>query len=152
VAVAVLMSALVAGGCGWSPPGTPPPEPDKCTAADGPTAETDTNAINSLPQVPPGPWVETARGHTKNCHLYWVQVSAGKDPTAPQHLLLFDHNTPIGTATPQPRPYTTVLGSGEDTITVSYQVGRPGENSTVSQVRFQLGTDGKLKALDPLPG
>ena len=147
----LLMFGLVSSGCGWSPPGAPPQPPDKCTPADGPTADTVTNAINGLAPAPEGAWREVANGHTRNCHLYWVQVGAGSNPTAPQHLLFFDHNTPIGTATPDPKPYTTVIRTGEDTITVNYQVEKPGQNSTVGEVRFQLGDDGKLKALDPIP-
>ena len=80
---------------------------------------------------------------------------AGTDPAAPQHLLFFDRNTPIGTATPQPRPYTTVLHSGENTVTVQYQWQQggdaPGRPTGIGQVRYQLGDDGKLRALDPLP-
>ena len=87
--------------------------------------------------------------------MYWVQVSAGTDPAAPQHLLFFDRNTPLGTATPQPKPYTMVLNSGENTVTVQYQWAKGGDTpdrpTGIAQVRFQLGDDGKLKALDPIP-
>jgi LppP/LprE lipoprotein len=152
---ALLMFGLVATGCGWNPPSAPPPPPEKCTAAEGPAADTVTTAINALPPAPAGGWHEIARGHTYNCQLYWVQVSAGGDAKAPQHLLFFDRNTPIGTATPQPRPYTTVIGTREDTVTVSYQYEKsgdaPGQPTGIAQVRFQLGADGKLKALDPIP-
>jgi hypothetical protein len=82
-------------------------------------------------------------------------MSAGTDPRAPQQLLLFDRNTPIGTATPQPKPYTNVLTSGENTVTVQYQWEQasdaPGRPTGIAQVRYQLGDDGKIKALDPIP-
>jgi LppP/LprE lipoprotein len=151
----LLMFGLVAAGCGWSPPSAPPPAPDTCTLSDGPSPDTVTNSINGLAPAPQGTWKEVARGHTKNCRLYWVQTSAGTDPMAPQHLVLFDHNTPIGTATPQPKPYTMVLNSGDNTVTVQYQWERrsdaAGRPTGIAQVRFQLGDDGKLKALDPIP-
>jgi LppP/LprE lipoprotein len=155
LAVGLLMAGLVAAGCGWSPPSPPPPSPDTCTAADGPTVDTVTSAINGLSPAPQGAWREATRGHTKNCRLYWVQVGAGTDPAAPQHLLLFDRNTPLGTATPQPKPYTMVLNSGANTVTVQYQWAQgsdaPGRPTGIAQVRFQLGDDGKLKALDSIP-
>src|SRR5512146_2295655 len=93
----LLMFGLVAAGCGWKPPSAPPPSPDTCTPADGPTADTVTSAINGLAPAAQGAWKEAGRGHARNCRLYWVQVSAGTDPAAPQHLLFFDRNTSIGT-------------------------------------------------------
>ena len=150
----LLMLALVAA-CGWSPPSAPPPSPDTCTPSDGPAAATVTSALTALGPAAHGAWKEVDRGHTKNCRLYWVQVGAGTDPAAPQHLLFFDRNTPLGTATPQAKPYTTVLSSGQNTITVQYQWAQgndaPGRPTGITQVRFQLGDDGKLKALDPIP-
>lgn len=151
----LLMFGLVAG-CGWKPSSAPPSPPDTCTPADGPTGDTVTAAVGGLTPETAGGWREVARGHTLNCRLYWVQVSAGNDPAAPQHLLFFDRNTPIGTATPQPRPYTTVLHSGNSTVTVQYQWQQSrdgaGQPTGIGQVRFELGDDGKLKALDPIPG
>lgn len=155
LAAVLLLLGLVAAGCGWSPPGGTPPPPDKCTPTDGPTAETVTLAIDGLPPAPGAVWREVARGHTQNCRLYWIQVAAGTDSAAPAHLLFFDRNTPIGTATPQPRPYTTVLTPGDNTVTVQYQWEKPGDAPNrptgIAQVRFQLGDDGKVKALDPIP-
>jgi len=148
----LLMFGLVAG-CGWSPPSAPPPQPDTCSPADGPTADTVSSAIKRL--SPASGWSEAGRGHTHNCRLYWVQVSAGANAAAPQHLLFFDRNTPLGTATPEPKPYTTVLNSGEDTVTVQYQVEKPGDAAGsptgIGQVRFRLGSDGRLQVLDPIP-
>ena len=153
---AVLLIFGLLAGCGWRPSSAPPSPPDTCTPADGPTADTVTAAVNGLRPEAGGAWREVTRGHTLNCRLYWVQVSAGSDAAAPQHLLFFDRNTPIGTATPQPRPYITVLHSGDTTVTVQYQWQKsgdaPGQPTGIGQVRFQLGEDGKLKALDPIPG
>jgi hypothetical protein len=152
----LLFLGLVASGCGWSPPSAPPPQPDKCTPTDGPTPDTVSSAIAALPPPAPGvTWTEIARGHTKNCRLYWVQVSTDTDSASPSHLLFFDRNTPLGPATPTPRPYTTVINSGQDTVTVQYQWQQPsdapGRPTGIAQVRYQLGADGKLKALDPIP-
>jgi hypothetical protein len=153
---ALLFLGLVAAGCGWSPPGAPPPKPDTCSPSDGPADATVQSAIAGLPPAPGGTaWREIGRGHTSNCRLYWVQVTAGADSTAPQHVLFFNRNTPLGTATPEPRPYTTVLTAGEETVIVQYQ-WRQGNDAPccptgIGTVRFQLGEDGKLKALDPIP-
>ena len=152
----LLVFGLLVAGCGWSPPSAPPPQPDTCAEADGPNAATVSSAIAALAPARGGAWKEVGRGHTGNCRLNWVQVSGGTAPDAPQQLLMFDRNTALGTATPQPRPYTTVLNSFEkDTVTVQYQWQQPGDQPNaptgISQVRFQLGEDGKLKALDPLP-
>ncbi len=155
LAVMLLACGLLVAGCGWSPPSAPPPSPDTCAPTDGPTPDAVASAINGLRPASQGAWKETARGHTKNCRLYWVQVGAGADPAAPQHLLFFDRNTPIGTATPEPKPYTVVLSSGDNTVTVQYQWQQggdaPGRPTGIAQVRFELGDDGKLKALDPIP-
>jgi hypothetical protein len=151
----LLLLGLVVAACGWSPPSGTPPQPDKCAPTDGPTTETVTLAIDGLAPAPGGVWREVSRGHTLNCRLYWVLVGAGTDSAAPQHLLFFDRNTPIGTATPAAKPYTTVLSSGQTTVTVQYQWQQPSDAPNrptgIAQVRFELGDDGKLKALDPIP-
>lgn len=144
---------VLAAGCGWSPSSAPPPQPNTCTAADGPAADTVTA---ELARVAPGqPWRELDRGNTTDCTLQWVQVgpadAAATD--APGQVLFFDHATPIGTAAPQPRPYLTVVTSG-DTVSVQYQ-WRQGSDPAccptgIATVRFQL-VDGVLKALDPIP-
>jgi LppP/LprE lipoprotein len=151
----LLLVGLVAAGCGWKPPGARPAEPDTCAATDGPSADTVTTAIGALPSQGGAPWRQTARGHTKDCRLYWVQVSTGTDATAPAQLLFFNRDTPLGTATPNPRPYTSVTTSGHDTVTVQYQWRQDGEQpccpTGIAQVRYQLDADGKLKALDAIP-
>jgi len=154
--VAILMlPGLVASGCGWRPPSAPPSEPNKCAPSDGPTPETVTSAIDTLPPPPfQTAWREAARGNATNCRLYWVQISADTGIEAPQEVLFFDRNTPLGTATPEPRPYTTVLNAGENTVTVQYQWRENNDPvccpTGIAQVRFQID-DGKLKALDPIP-
>ncbi|OBF84884.1 hypothetical protein A5791_23840 [Mycobacterium sp. 852002-51163_SCH5372311] len=144
-------------GCGWKPPTPPPPPPDKCKASDGPSADTVKQAIAAVPIVVPGSmWVEIARGHTRKCRLYWVQIIptiAGE--STPQQLLFFDHNTPLGSPTPNPKPYITVLPPTDDTITVQYQWQKGKDEpccpTGIGTVKFQIGPDGKLKALGPIP-
>jgi LppP/LprE lipoprotein len=154
--MALLLFLGLVAGCGWKPPGSPPTTPDTCTQSDGPAPDTLSAAIGSLP-LPGGgaSWHEVGRGHTGDCRLYWVQVGAGNAPDALQHLLFFDHNTFVSTATPNPRPYTSVVRSGKDTVLVQYQWqqanDQPGRPTGIGTVRYQLGSNGKMKALDPVP-
>ncbi|HEX7427072.1 MAG TPA: LppP/LprE family lipoprotein [Mycobacterium sp.] len=151
--IAVLMTlGVVAVGCGWSPPSAPPTTSVACTQADGPTAETTQQAVASLPQG--AQWRETSRGHTPNCRLNWVVVSAGDASDSPQQVLFFDRNNSLGPATPEPRPYINVTTMGDDTVNVQYQ-WRQGQDPAccptgIGAVRFKI-EDGKLKALDPIP-
>jgi hypothetical protein len=150
----LLLLGLVAAGCGWKPPSSPQ-GPDTCKPTDGPAADTVANAIAGLPPVNGATWHENGRGHTKDCRLHWVQVSAASGSAAPQHVLFFDRNTFISTATPNPRPYTTVAMLGRDMVIVQYQwqqpTDQPDRPTGIAQVRFQLDPDGRMKALDPVP-
>jgi LppP/LprE lipoprotein len=154
--IVALIVGLPAAGCGGKPATAPPP-PDNCKSSDGPTTETVRQAIVSVPiLVPDSIWVEIARGHTKKCRLNWVQIipSIASEST-PQQLLFFDRNTPLGSPTPNPKPYITVLAPGDDTVTVQYrwQVGsdEPCCPRGVGTVRFKIGSDGKLQAQDAIP-
>jgi LppP/LprE lipoprotein len=156
-AIALSSLILASAGCGWSPPSGPQAKPDTCRPADGPTAETVNSELTKLPAAQGGQWRETARGHTTDCRLHWVQVSAGPSaPDSPAQVLFFDHDSPIGTPTPDPRPYVAVVNSGADTVTVQYQ-WRQGEDQPccptgIGTARFQAGDGMTLKALDPIPG
>ena len=106
--------------------------------------------------VPDSFWVEIARGHTKNCRLYWVRIIPTiATESTPQQLLFFDHNTPLGTPTPNPKPYITVLPADDDTITVQYQWQTGNEEPCcpkgIGTVKFQIGLGGKLQALGKIP-
>jgi hypothetical protein len=73
---------------------------------------------------------------------------------SPQQVLFFNRNTPLGTPTPDPRPYITVTPSGNDTAVVQYQ-WRQGQDAAccpagIGTARFKVEY-GKLKALDPSP-
>lgn len=153
VVAALMAITLVAAGCGWSPPSAPQPTPVACTQADGPAADTVQSAIAGLPQG--AQWREASRGHTPDCRLHWVVVSAGDASDSPQQVLFFDRNNPLGPATPDPRAYITVTTMGDDTAVVQYQ-WRQGQDPAccptgIGTVRFRIGGDGRLEALDPVP-
>lgn len=153
VIAALAVIALVAVGCGWSPPSAPQPTSVACTRADGPSAGTVRQAIAGLPQG--ASWRETSRGHTPDCRLHWVVVAAGDASDSPQQVLFFDRYNPLGPATPDPRAYINVTTMGEGTAVVQYQ-WRQGQDPAccptgIGTVRFQIGEDGRLTALDPIP-
>jgi LppP/LprE lipoprotein len=156
-ALIVILLVLLASGCGWTPAAPPQARPDTCKGSDGPTADTVRRAITEVPVATPGTfWVEIGRGHTRNCRLYWVQIVptiAGE--STPQQLLFFDHNTPLGTPTPNPKPYITVLSPSDDTITVQYQWLKGNDQQCcptgIGTVKFRIGSDSKLQTLGKVP-
>lgn len=153
----MILLLLLATACGGKPSAPQAPRADACKDSDGPSADTVRRAIASVAvEVPGSSWVEIARGHTKKCRLYWVQIIptiAGE--STPQQLLFFDHNTPLGPPTPNPKPYITVLPPSDDTVTVQYQwqVGKdqPCCPTGIGTVKFHIGADGKLQALGAIP-
>jgi hypothetical protein len=153
----MILLILLASGCGGKPPAPTASRPDICKDSDGPRADTVKQAIASVPIiVPDSTWVEIARGHTRKCRLYWVQIIPTiASESTPQQLLFFDHNTPLGTPTPNPKPYITVLPAGDDTISVRYQWQTGNEEPCcpegIGTVKFQIGSDGKLQALGKIP-
>ena len=150
--IAVVLSlGLIAAGCGWRPPGSPPTSSATCTQAAGPSADTVAAEIAKLPAAQ---WSEIVSGHAADCGLHWVVVSTGDASDSPGQVLFFDRNSPIGTPTPDPRPYITVTAMGNDTAAVQYQ-WRQGQEPAccptgIGTVRFKIAY-GKLKALDPIP-
>jgi hypothetical protein len=153
----VILLTLLVSACGGNATTPPASRADACKDSDGPTADTVRQAITAVPvEVPGSSWVEIARGHTKKCRLYWVQIIPTiASESTPQQLLFFDHNAPLGTPTPNPKPYITVLPPSDDTITVQYQwqVGKdePCCPTGIGTVKFQIGSDGKLQALGRIP-
>ncbi|MGW0160459.1 LppP/LprE family lipoprotein [Mycobacterium sp. NPDC003323] len=145
-------TVLFLAACGWSPENSAPPSAADCSAEDTPSVETVRTAIAGVGDG----WTETARGHTGDCRLHWVVIGAGdRAPDAAVQVLFFDRNNPLGPPTPRPRPYTTVVPLSDTTATVQYQ-WRQGEDEPccptgIGQVRFQIGEDGTLQALDPIP-
>jgi hypothetical protein len=153
----VILLILLASGCGGKPTAPPAAPPDKCKESDGPTPDTVRQAIAAVPVTVPGStWVEIARGHTRNCRLYWVQIIPTiASESTPEQLLVFDHNRSLGTPTPNPKPYITVLPPSDDTITVQYQWqagnDQPCCPTGIGTVKFTIGSDGKLQALGKIP-
>lgn len=153
----MILLLLLATACGGKPSAPPASRADTCKDSDGPSADTVRKAIASVPvEVPGSSWVEIARGHTNKCRLYWVQIIPTiASESTPQQLLFFDHNTPLGPPTPNPKPYITVLAPSDDTVTVQYQwqVGKdqPCCPTGIGTVKFRIGPDGKLQALGAIP-
>lgn len=153
----MIFLVLLAAACGGK--STPPQasRADTCKDSDGPSADTVRQAIASVPvEVPGSSWVEIARGHAKKCRLYWVQIIPTiASESTPQQLVFFDRNRSLGTPTPNPKPYLTVLSAGDDVVTVQYrwQVGNeePCCPKGIGTVKFQIGPDGKLQALGNIP-
>lgn len=153
----VIFLILLVTGCGGKPAAPPASHADNCKESDGPAADTVRQAISAVPIVVPGSsWVEIGRGHTKKCRLSWVQIIPTiASESTPQQLLFFDHNRSLGTATPNPKPYITVLPPGDDTVTVEYRWpvdhDEPCCPKGIGTVKFQIGPDGKLQALGKIP-
>jgi hypothetical protein len=153
----VILLILLVSACGGKPSTPPASAPGNCKASDGPTPDTVRQAIASVPITIPGTkWVEIARGQTKKCRLYWVQIIPTiATESTPQQLLFFDHNAPLGTPTPNPKPYIAVLPPSDDTITVQYQWQKGNDQpccpTGTGTVKFQIGSDGKLQALGKIP-
>ncbi|BBZ67855.1 putative lipoprotein LppP [Mycolicibacterium insubricum] len=156
IAVLLAILGLTLTGCGWSPSGPEAKPADSCTEADSPTAPTVSAAIAGVAAPQGMTWQETGRGHTGNCRLYWVQISVEHATgSSPSQVLFFDRNTPLGPATPEPKPYLTVRETGAETVTLQYQWLKGDEPNCcptgIGSVRFGIGNDGKLAALDPIP-
>jgi hypothetical protein len=155
--VVLVFVSLMAASCGWTPPGVTSRKPDTCGDADGPTADAVRLAIATLPVATPGSgWTEAARGHTGNCRLYWVQVQPAPSTAAsPVQLLFFDHNIPLGTPTPNPKPRTSVLSATDDVVTVQYQWQVAGDSACCptgkGSVQYQIGPGGKLVTRGAVP-
>jgi len=113
--------------------------------------------IAKLPPPSQGEWEQIGHGHTTDCRLYWVQVGqTNPEPNSDGQLLFFDRQTPLGPATPEPRPYINVVTNADDAVVVNYQ-WQQGQDppccpTGVGTVRFRIGDDGKLVAVDPIPG
>lgn len=154
--VAILLT-LTAAACGSKPVGGLSRPPAACKDSDGPTDDTVRRAVAAVPIAIPGTtWVEIARGHTGNCRLYWVHlIPTIASESTPQQLIFFDHNASLGTASPNPKPYITVLPPSADTVTIQYQ-WRVGDEEPCcppghSTVKFQIGRNGELRAFGTIP-
>ena len=118
----------------------------------GPAADVVSAEIAMLPAAP---WKEATRGHTADCRLNWVVVSSGQSSDSPQQVLFFDGTNAVGSPTPEPRPYITVIPQGDHTALVQYQwrkdTDQPCCPTGIGSARVTL-EDGRLTILDPIPG
>lgn len=152
IASALTALTFALASCGWSPPNSAPQSTSDCPVEDTPTAETVKTAVQKVGER----WSEVSRGNTGDCRLHWVVIGTGDTaPDAAVQVLFFDRDSPLGPPTPRPRPYTTVVPLGEKIATVQYQwlqgQDKPCCPTGIAQVRFQIGEDGALQALDPIP-
>ncbi len=153
-------SALITAGCGWSPPSADRPGRSRtaCTPAEGPTADTVTHEVTKLPAATAGAVAVKPRAGTPPTAACTGYRSARVTPrpTVRGQVLFFDHNSPIGTPTPDPRPYVTVTSRpGHDTVTVQYQWKQGNDQPCCpTGYRHRAVPGGRrltLKALDPIP-
>lgn len=148
--LALVTLAATVAGCGWSPPAAPPTSTVDCGPGPGAEAVTAEFAL-----LPPGAWRDTARGSTPDCRLFWVVVTSGDAPDSPQQVLFFDGVEPVGSPTPDPRPYITVTAQGDHAASVQYQwlqgQDQPCCPTGIGSARVTL-EDGRLTVLDPIPG
>ncbi|MDY6997834.1 MAG: LppP/LprE family lipoprotein [Actinomycetota bacterium] len=149
--LAVLVSTiLLVAGCGWSPPQATPTTSADCGPGPTPDAVTAEFAL-----LPPAPWTESSRGHTADCRMHWVVVDAGNEPDRLQQVLFFAGQDPVGSPTPEPRPYISVTPRGDHDAMVQYQWLQWGDEpccpTGLGAARVTL-EDGRLTILDPIPG
>ena len=145
-----VMSAAVTAACGWNPPAPAPTSTQAC--GPGPSAQAVSTEISMLP---PASWAEASRGHAADCRLNWVVVSSGAASDSPQQVLFFDGDQGVGSPTPDPRPYISVVAQGDHDARVQYQ-WRQGSDPAccptgVGSARVTL-EEGRLTILDPIPG
>lgn len=119
-----------------------------------------TAAVRHL--APPFPgrdisWVVTGQGSAMGCWLKWAQVyPQGATGSSPTHILFFDQDRYISTATRMPTAFTHVVGSawpGELTISYRWLIG---DDATANprghaNVRFQSIPFVPPFAIDPIP-
>ena len=77
---------------------------------------------------------------------------------SPEQLLFFDHNSPLGTPTANPKPHTTVLASpdgADDVVSVQYRWQVAGDSACcptgVGTVQYAIGAGGKLVTRGAVP-
>ncbi|ABM14590.1 LppP/LprE family lipoprotein [Mycolicibacterium vanbaalenii] len=148
--VVALVTVAALSGCGWSPP-APPPTSTAAECGPGPAADV---VAAEIAMLPPAEWEETERGHSADCRLNWVVVSSGHFD-APQQVLFFDGTEPVGSPTPEPRRFITVIPQGRSDAVVQYQ-WRQGQDEPccptgIGTARVTL-EEGRLTILDPIPG
>lgn len=101
-------------------------------------------ALASLPRLREDlAWLAHQVGHSAGGGLTWVHAISERSSTStPEHVLFFAARAFLGTATPDPRPFTDVLATEDDTVTLQYRwlVGDEPNAAPagVGSVRYQL--------------
>lgn len=118
-------------------------------------------ALASLPRLQEDlAWLRWRVGQSAGGGLTWVHaIPARASSSTPDHLLFFAADAYLGTATPEPRPFTEVIGSEDDTVTVQYRwlVGDEPNAAPagLGTVRYQLthrdNGEPSITALDEAP-
>lgn len=118
-------------------------------------------AIAALPRLAPDlAWVGSDRGNSAAGGLTWVRAIVEQGSTSsPEHVLFFAGRGFLGTATPEPHPFTQVIGTVDDTVTLQYRwlVGEEPNSAPagIGTVRYQLthrhNGEPTVTALDEAP-
>ncbi|MDM2402140.1 LppP/LprE family lipoprotein [Mycobacteroides abscessus] len=126
-----------------------------------PTAGDIDKALTTLPRLRDDlVWVAADRGHSAAGGLTWVRAIIERGSTSsPEHVLFFAGRGFLGTATPEPHPFTQVVSTDGDTVTVQYRwlLGEEPNSAPagVGTVRYQLTNrangEPTVTALDQAP-
>ncbi|SKH88179.1 LppP/LprE family lipoprotein [Mycobacteroides abscessus] len=126
-----------------------------------PTAADIEKALTALPRCHDElAWVAADRGQSAAGGLTWVRAIIERGSTSsPEHVLFFAGRGFLGTATPDPHPFTQVVSTDGDTVTVQYRwlVGEEPNSAPggVGAVRYQLthrdNGEPAMTALDEAP-
>ncbi len=152
------------GPGGVNPAGQPPGNPvtsagDRCVDADSAAVR---DAIASLGEPYPGESYvvqRTTDAAVGSCPaLLWALAATPRGTaSSPFHVLFFDHDGYLGTATQRATAYTSVIGSADRDVQVRYKWLRAGEAnccpSGEAVITFTLGADGRTVTPNPaIPG
>ena len=85
-------------------------------------------------------WKEASCGRTPDCRLNWVVVGSGDASDSLHQVLFLDRNTPLGPATPQPRPYINVTTMRNDTVIVQTSGARARTSRAAPQASARFGS------------
>ena len=159
VALAMVVAGLGAGAgqADAAPTSANNTHPAACPGV--PTSRVDA-AVRHL--APPFPgrdiaWRVTGQGSSMGCWFKWVQVyPRGATGSSPTHILFFDQDRFISTATPKSTAFTHVVGSawpGELTVSFRWLIGDDANANPRghANVRYQSLPFIRPFPLDPIP-
>lgn len=118
-------------------------------------------ALASLPRLREDlAWLAHKVGHSAGGGLTWVHaISEQSSTSTPEHVLFFASRAFLGTATPAPRPFTAVIGTEDDTVTLQYRwltgdepnVAPAGAGTVRYQLSHRANGEPFITALDEAP-